>query len=648
VASGTADVPGLREALGRYLTFADVVAMADEPYRAQKEAVIGRTFQPGLVIPIAVFTGHLDTHWLVSDDDDDGTVNVSAVGSMDYPPFACLVNHKGEVVTYNPSPATSPELAEAVPDDGVWYSVVVRAAWVTRGRGRLTLASGSAAVVGSGTAFARMVAQDDIPVPPLLNQPTKIRIASGGSNDGDYSVKTITSDTAITLTTNAAATETVAEGDWYEIGYWITDASPTSEAAYQRLVPEFEIVDVVATPDDGDYVLCDVMRDSGSTPQCTFRDRRAENRWIPLPWSPEQFSSLDGAAAVLLPGHRGIIGEDESGRVIGSVRTTLESDAGEYVSAIDTSGQYVVYATWDGSAAKLYRADRYLANPEEITLTSSTSEVKSLRTDGAFIAVAYGQKVELFTHTTMESLWVYDHGATVYDVALSGEAVFLGGAVGTGTKDTRAIELATGLELWSYTHGATVYSVTTDCNQVYIGGGAGTSTKHIRALACSDGTVAWSYEAPAALDRPNALCVDRSRLYYVVYDDTIYSLGIVLGNEIASFTELNWQKFTAVCVDERFLYAAIADSDSGPAVRRVVAFDPGQLTPVWTSTVTGDNVAFKAIATDGCAVFVGLEDNGAASDIAARLVSARGSRIGLRVDPQATYDFQRQLVIFGT
>jgi hypothetical protein len=69
---------------------------------------------------------------------------------------------------------------------------------------------------------------------------------------------------------------------------------------------------------------------------------------------------------------------------------------------------------------------------------------------------------------------------------------------------------------------------------------------------------------------------------------------------------------------------------------------------VWTSTVTGDNVAFKAIATDGCAVFVGLEDNGAASDIAARLVSARGSRIGLRVDPQATYDFQRQLVIFGT
>jgi hypothetical protein len=168
------------------VTFADIVAMGDEPYRAQKEAVIGRTFQPGLVIPIAVFTGHLDTHWLVSDDDDDGTVNVSAVGSMDYPPFACLVNHKGEVVTYNPSPATSPELAEAVPDDGVWYSVVVRAAWVTRGRGRLTLASGSAAVVGSGTAFARMVAQDDIPVPPLLNQPTKIRIASGGSNDGDY------------------------------------------------------------------------------------------------------------------------------------------------------------------------------------------------------------------------------------------------------------------------------------------------------------------------------------------------------------------------------------------------------------------------------------------------------------------------------
>lgn len=644
MSSGTANFPGVREVMGRYYGFAELVASGDEMYRAFKEQAIAYTMSPGLNIPLHLFTGGLSDHWRVADDDDDGTINVYATGGTTYPPFATLVNHLGEMVTFNPSPATSPEVGIEVPDDDTWYSIIVRAAWVTRGRGQLTLASGSAAVTGSGTAFARMVAKDDIPT-GLFKQPTKIRIASGGSNDGDYQVKTIASETSITLASNAAATETVNEGDWYEIGYWYDGITPTSEAAYQRLVPEFELVDVVVSANDGEYTLCDVKRDSGATPECTFKDRRPESRRTPMPWFPERFLALHGACEVLNIGMGGIVDEYEGSYEIGAIRSSLESDAGEYVTALDVDGRYVYYATWDGAAAHLYRADRYLENPTEITLTTSTSEIVSLRADGVYLVIAYGQKVELFALVSLESQWLYDHGAAVYDVAITGDVVLLVGTTGTGTKHARAIGVSDGLQVWSYNHGAALYSVTTDCKNAYVGGAAGTGGDHIRALLCSDGSEVWSYTATHALDRGNALAVNRQALYYVTGHDYCGALGLVLGNEIATFTELNWQIMEKVCVDDRFVYLAIEDTGSGGADRRVVALDPTTLSPLWSTAVTTEGVAFTAIAADGVAVFAGLEANSSTDTIAARFVCHRGARACTRVGNDDR-SFQRQLVVF--
>jgi len=620
--------------------------MHDEPYRALKESVIGRTFRPGLVLPVNLFTGMLDTQWLVADADDDGTLNISGVGAITYPPFASFVDTDGVMVTYNPSPSTTPEVGIVVPDDNTWRSVVVRAAWTTRGRGRLTLTSGSATITGAGTAFARMSALADIPA-GLLKQPTKIRIDSGGANDGDYSVNTVASETSLTITENMAATETVNEGDWYEVGYWYSTATPTSDAAYQRAVPEFELVTLVVTPATGDYVLCDVKRDSGSTPECTFRDRRAENRWMATPYVPEVFPSLEGAAAILPVSFAGVLNENEAAFKPGEIRVQIDSDAGEYVTGIDSSARYVAYATWDGAAAKLYRASRLLADAEEITLTTSTSAPVAVKADGRYIVIAYGQKVECFDHDTLESLWVYDHGGTVSDLALGLDEVYLCGLVGTGTKYVRAITLSTGLVLWSYNHGAAVYAITTDGVQVYIGGGTGTGSKEIRALLATDGSVVWSIAASDPVLRRGAVCCNDRAVYYVLDGNTIYSANPVTGATVATYTESNWQAFQVVTADDAYVYAGIADVPGGPGNRRVVAFERVTLNPIWSSTLTIDTVDNLAIAADGAGVFVAIGVTGATDLTAARLATIRGARTVTRSSPGSTYGHQRQLVVLS-
>jgi hypothetical protein len=180
----------------------------------------------------------------------------------------------------------------ALPDDGVWYTLVVRRLRTHRERGYLTVTVGSALVQGSGTEFTRWLAFTDdaigrggrLRIPDNTEVPRVLgRGGSAVGNEGSYEIDTITNDTQLTLRTpvsgaNEAGLIYVIEGDY-------TGTPPTAPDGdlhwYDRA--EFELVARTIVPAAGDIILADVMYDSGADPTVQIIDRRRGSLYRPMP-----------------------------------------------------------------------------------------------------------------------------------------------------------------------------------------------------------------------------------------------------------------------------------------------------------------------------------------------------------------------------
>lgn len=243
---------------------------------AMDAALAGLLVRAGPVCPRSNL-GALDTLWEVHDDDADEIVAVRARGVGSTPTHALLVTADGQAVPFDPVPDDELVIpfsggADEIPNDGNWYTVVVRATTTRTGRGALSVTSGSPNVAGDGTRFTRMAATADFPT-GTLSHVTQIVVSGTTSNDGTYAVSTITDDDTLVVASNFLATEVIPPANWSIRGRWLSVAmEPGDVGVLQRRTVEFEVVARVATPATGDHALADVYNDSGTL---RILDRRA-------------------------------------------------------------------------------------------------------------------------------------------------------------------------------------------------------------------------------------------------------------------------------------------------------------------------------------------------------------------------------------
>ena len=646
--------PGALRYPGRYYGVLDLRGDASEAWLEQRDARAAAMSRAGLIVPVGA-SGELDTQWEVHDDNNDGTVTVRARGTDAAAPHAAFVDTDGTIVVWDPDPADEVDVGAP---GGHWKTLVVRRAWVTHGRGELTLSTHSATVSGSGTLFTRMAAADEFAGTGLLNKPTRIRILTG-ANAGTYTVASITSDTVLELSAEAAADQTVAPDEWEEVASYLTGITPPDDAAFQRLVPEFELVTRTDSPDPGDYMLADVKRQAVPITKTLIVDRRAENRFRPAPAPVEEFASLHGAAHVLQEGDTGCVNETWSGRP-GSMYGAIQSASGEDGYALDVSGVSVVLATWDGSTARCKAYSRDIsAEDVQATYTLDPNDAVPYRvaTDGVYVVVIVGTTVMCFDHDDGgDALWSYDHGGDLHDVCIGLGQVYVVGAAGTGGHHVRAIELSSGTVDASYTHGGEPFSCCTDGHRLYVGGDAGTSSATLRCLVAATLTdagtdttgTAWNSTSAEPCTIVGQLATDGERLFQAVGIMRLVDVFDAFGSVVQSYDlPSGIHSADYVAVDRDYVYVSCSSSGTSAVnIPHVVALDTETLAPIWRWNLGRANSDANVPASDGAAVYVPIGRVDVGQEAAVQLVRLNHPRPARRVDPLSTYGGQRQRVVF--
>ena len=182
-----------------------------------------------------------------------------------------------------------------------------------------------------------------------------------------------------------------------------------------------------------------------------------------------------------------LLDEKDTDQAFGS--TNLTTTAPTIPLSIAVTGRSII-RIGSGAADAGVGLQRDLSTAIATYAKSASIVATRIISDGVFVAIAYGDFVELFNHDTGASIWLYDHGGLVHDIAMDGTHIYMVGANGTtspANKKVRALPIAASgvpVEVWSYDHGATVFSVATNGRQVFIAGSASSfsSAATLRAL----------------------------------------------------------------------------------------------------------------------------------------------------------------------
>lgn len=365
--------------------------------------------------------GALDELWRVHDDDADEILAVQARPGRgaSYPACATLITPDGRVARFDPLPDDEQivpfsDAADAVPNDGNWYSVVVRASEVTSGRGTLTVTSGGTTVTGEGTTFSRLspateytgLPASDIPFPSV------IVVAGTASNDGSYTVASVTTDTEIEVEDTFTADETIPPANWYVKGRRLDTAYPDPADHLQRLDVTFEVMARVNTPVDGDFVLADVKNDGGTL---RIVDRRAGS-------CAQLGHTLAPRAAGHLPIPR--LAVDTASPFTAITREQVEvdnalSDAVSVAAAPTSSGQ-VLMVTIDTGTTDLnaYRSERPFTFGSGVAIDTgvSTAHVAPLPAGTGLTHLCVYEKSGVFyASTTDDDGDTWTTGAIIWD-----------------------------------------------------------------------------------------------------------------------------------------------------------------------------------------------------------------------------------------
>jgi len=320
------------------------------------------------------------------------------------------------------------------------------------------------------------------------------------------------------------------------------------------------------------------------------------------------YSTPDAAYADLDDGETAWVWEREEG-VQGEDHTLAVAPAAA-IQDMDVDGVYVYYALTTAG----YQRDRTLPGSVSATYTpTNAGTVVAIATDGDSVALAYGNYVECY-EIDGTSRWVYDHSASVQDVAFAGgDVVFVGtsDAANSWTNLNRLAK-ATGSNVspgWIkdfYSSGAgTLYSVCVAGGRVIAAGDVNPSAKNIVSYDISSS--AEIATAATATDVSMGRCVacDGVMVYVGVQADTYLEiLNLTALTAFDTLTSVGVACF-AVAVDQDHTYMALEAAGNG----WVGAITKDTLSPIYkTDSLTADYPT--AVASDGSALFYGQTADG--------------------------------------
>lgn len=327
------------------------------------------------------------------------------------------------------------------------------------------------------------------------------------------------------------------------------------------------------------------------------------------------YATLQAAAADLAVGEIGLVDENDMDNFPGQ-EVESGGTAGAECADLCVTGQYVVYCT-DGvnDNPKLFERDDLDTVVRTFTKTNA-GVTQCVISDGTNVYCAYGNYVEAWLISSGASLWVYDHGATVYCLAVYANTVAMGGAVGTGTKEVRGLSKSAGTASWSYRHNGTVFSMCVANRALIIGGNASghASGANLRALHWGTGND-FNNEGGTALDSTgtawdkvmaNAIIVrglatDGKNLY--VWQETaneVHVLGLTDGIDVAS-RAMPAHDGGNLAVDQDYLFIG---GYTGVGAN-LYALDKRTLATAWHNLDTTRG-RFSGVATDGAGVFLAV------------------------------------------
>ncbi len=337
------------------------------------------------------------------------------------------------------------------------------------------------------------------------------------------------------------------------------------------------------------------------------------------------YDTPEDAYADLDDGEAAFVYEADRDKQVGFAGASHSSTgtASTACNALAVSGTHLFYAEGGGNPKMVPRSDI-----DTVTRTFTKTNAGTVQrllfchSEGVqYLVAAYSTYVECWNASTGASLWVYDHGATVYDLAYLHNRLGIAGDTGTGSKEVRALLISSGVAQWSYQHNATAYSICSCGNAFVIAGNnsAHASGANMRALYFSNGAdaaneggtsadtngVAWDkVQTNQSLDVH--LVGDRKGLYWLDrVASTVNRLDPTNGDVLVSWAfDGSWDS-QRLALDHEFLLAAI--DEGGLTTGWCYALDRTNLVPVWRwQGPTGDPV--RHVATDGSAVFVGVEN----------------------------------------
>lgn len=327
------------------------------------------------------------------------------------------------------------------------------------------------------------------------------------------------------------------------------------------------------------------------------------------------YATLEAAYTALEEGDLCIVHEDDRSDYPSTIMDNGPADGADCLDVCCT-GDRVVYVTSGVNNPKLVSRANITVVIKTFTRTNAGNAVR-IATDGTKVFLAYGNYVEAWDIEAGTSSWVYDHGASVNDICVYDQYVYLVGASGTGAKDARALEVATGILHWSYNHNATLTSVAAANGRCFIGGGvsghaSGANLRSLNAFNGYDATgeggtidtdgLAWN-RVLANVVSARCLAVDHSQLY----------LGFASGaaNQVEAMSQGDAQiqimvraltgiSVIRLAVDQDYVYAATQDATPDGYL---FALDRNTLATAWTKEYL--TKPFTCVATDGAGVFAG-------------------------------------------
>ncbi len=327
------------------------------------------------------------------------------------------------------------------------------------------------------------------------------------------------------------------------------------------------------------------------------------------------YTDLQTAVEARAEGDTFLLDEHDADKVPGSTKTTTV--IGAAVVSVAATGKSVLFAT----ATAGYARGRNTTTAVATYTPSNAGTVSRIFTNGEIVVLKYGNYIEAYTHDTGASLWSYNHGAAVHDVAIDSTQAYLCGEEGTGSFHVRAISILTGAAAWGYRHSAgvghSVRSICTTGQQVIFSGSAssylsGASLRSITASAGHDfdaeGTgvadtttyLAWNVVQPTITGGSGMLQTDGIALYAAYYSAAAKQVEIrslVNGVVVADLDLVSRGVVTnGIVVDHDGLFI-VSDAGSAPTVV-IERLDKRTLARVWRRVQTVERVV-----TDGAALF---------------------------------------------